>query len=289
MQAIRSFTLLTLILMLVFGLFAPHKNDVVAAEPDNAVFQKAEALLQGKKYTEALVIYEGLLTRDPLFVSAYPGLIKCYAALGDLEGGSAFIESLYLEEPENAGINYGLGYALYQQKDYQTAAVYFERALKLDPDMAEAWNNLAVIYHFVERDYEKARHYYEEAIVLGQRAHNQRVVDIAQKNLAHLPQKEVISPITETLSLEDFINRFIALVEEGDTTKLQGLVLGQKENCIKAMDWLMEQAEKANNQGDNKSEKNAVALAQILANQYAKAYKSDVLLEKLEKHPRTEP
>jgi len=250
--------------------------------------QRAEALLHEKKYPEALALYEDILTQDPSFVSAYPGLIQCYIALGDLEGGSAFIESLYLEEPDNAGINYGMGYALYKQKNYQTAAVYFERAIKLDPDLAEAWNNMAVIYHFVERDYNKARQYYQKAIVLGQRVHNQRVVDIAQKNLAHLPKDEVITPVTETLTLEDFLNRFIALVEKGDEAKLQGLVLGQKDNCIKAMDWLMEQAEKAHSQGNKKEEKTAVTLAQILADQYSKSYKSDMLLAKLEKYQRTE-
>jgi tetratricopeptide (TPR) repeat protein len=102
-----------------------------------------------------------------------------------------------VEAPDNAGVNYGMGYVLYQQKEYQTAAGYFKRAIQLDPDMAEAWNNRAAIFHFVERDYQKARQYYEKAIVLGKRTHNQRVVDIAKKNLAHLPKEEKITPVTE--------------------------------------------------------------------------------------------
>ena len=275
-------------LSIIIFLMAGHQ-DVNAGAPSEEVFTRAEALLQEKKYSEALGFYEKVLTGDPSIVSAYPGLIKCYIALGDLEGGSAFIESLYLEVPDNAGINYGMGYALYKQKYYQMATEYFERAIKLDPDLAEAWNNMAVIYHFVEHNYEKARQYYEKAIVLGQRAHNQRVVDIAQKNLVHLPKEEVITPVTAILTLEDFLNRFIAHVEKGDKAKLQGLVLGQKDNCVKAMDWLVEQAEKARSQGDDKSEKNAVALAQILADQYAESYESDTLLAKLEKYQRTEP
>ena len=284
MQPNRSFIPLIFILLLLYGLFAPDENQVVAAESDKEVFQKTEALLQEKKYPEALVLYEKILTRDPSFVSAYPGLIKCYAGLGDLEGGAAFIESLYLEDPDNPGINYGLGYALYQQKDYQTAAGYFDRAIKLDPDLAEAWNNRAVIYHFVERDYEKARHYYERAVILAEKAGNQKVKDIAQKNLAHLPQEKKIAPVTQTLSLEEFLNQFVSFVEKGDKAKLQGLVLGQKNNCIKAMEWLMEQAEKAQDKGDKKSEKNALALGKILASQYATCFESDVLSLKLDKY-----
>jgi lipopolysaccharide biosynthesis regulator YciM len=103
-------------LIVIFLLIAGYRN-VDAADNNNEVLAKAEELLQEKKYSEAVVLYEEILTRDPSFVSAYPGLIKCYAALGDPEGGAAFIELLYLEDPDNAGVNYGLGYALYRQKD----------------------------------------------------------------------------------------------------------------------------------------------------------------------------
>ena len=272
-------------LSIILFLIAGHP-DVKAGDPGGESFLKAEALFQDKKYPEAVVLYEEVLSQDPSFVSAYPGLIKSYIALGDLEGGSAFIESLYLEEPDNAGITYGMGYALYKQKNYQAAAGYFERAIKLDPDLAEAWNNMAAIYHFVERDYEKARQYYEKPIVMGQRVHNQRVVDIARKNLAHLPKAEVITPFTETLTLEDFLNRFISLVEKGDKTNLQGLVLGQKDNCTKAVDWLMEQAKKAHSQGDNKSETTAITLGKILASNYANCFESDVLSVRLDAYQK---
>jgi len=278
-----------LLYLVIITILITSYRDAYAADKSKEAFAKAEALLQEKKYPGALVLYEEILNRDPSFVSAYPGLIKSYAGLGDLEGGAAFIESLYLEDPDNAGINYGLGYALYQQKDYQTATGYFDRAIKLDPGLAEAWNNRAVIYHFVERDYEEARRYYEKAVILAEKAGNQKVKDIAQKNLAHLPKKKKITPVTEALSLEEFLNRFVSLVEKGDKTKLQGLVLGQKENSIKAMDWLMEQAEKAQDRGDKKSEKTALTLGKILTSQYATCFESDMLSEKLEEYQRRYP
>jgi tetratricopeptide (TPR) repeat protein len=283
----KSFSSHAIILMLMCGWLGIYQTAVFAAGNAKEAFTRAEALLQEKRYPEAIMLYEKILAQDPSFVPAYPGLVKSYAGLGDLEGGAAFIESLYLEDPNNAGINYGLGYALYQQKDYHTAAGYFVRAIKLDPDLAEAWNNRAVIYHFVERDYQKARKYYEKAVILAEKAGNQKVRGIAQKNLAHLPEKEKIIPVTEPLDLEDFLNRFVALVEEGDTAKLQGLVLGQKDNSIQAMDWLMEQAEKAHGQGDKKSETTAVALGSLLAIQYATCFESNLLSAKLEKYQKT--
>jgi len=276
-----------LVLMIVSGLFAQGQTLSVAGYDSESLVLEADQFLKQKKYTQAVVLYEEVLTRNPSFVAAYPGLIKCYAALGDLEGGGAFIESLYLEEPDNAGINYGMGYALYRQKEYKAAADYFERALKLDPDLPEAWNNRAVIYHFVEHDYQKARQYYEKAIVLGDKGNNRRVADIARKNLAHLPKDEKIVPVTEALTLEDFLNRFIALVEEGDKTKLQGLILGQKQNSSRAMDWLVQQAENSRSKGDPKSETNAVTLGKILAEQYTTCFESDLLSTKLEKYQGT--
>lgn len=287
MQSDRLLAEYVLFLTLTCGLFMPGLVASVSANDPESQTLKADQYLKEKKYSEAVMLYEEVLTRNPSFVTAYPGLIKCYAALGDLEGGGAFIESLYLEDPDNAGINYGMGYALYRQKDYPAAAGYFERAIKLDPDLAEAWNNRAVIFHFVEHDYQKARQYYEKAVVLGDKGNNRRVADIARKNLAHLPKEEKIVPITEALTLEDFLNRFIALVEEGDKTKLQGLVRGQKENSLKAMDWLIEQADKSRSKGDKKSETTAVTLGKILAGQYATCFKSDLLSTKLETYQRT--
>lgn len=284
MQSDRRLSEILLVLLVICGLFMPGLIASVSANDPDSQILEADQLFKDKKYTDAVVLYEEVLTRNPSFVNAYPGLIKCYAALGDLEGGVAFIESLYLEEPDNAGINYGMGYALYRQKEYDSAAGFFDRAVKLDPDLAEAWNNRAVIYHFVEHDYQKARQYYEKAIVLGDKGNDQRVADIARKNLAHLPKEEKIVPITEALTLENFLNRFIALVEEGDKTKLQGLVMGQKDNSIKAMDWLIEQAEKSRIKGDKKSETTAVTLGKILAGQYAICFESDVLSTKLEKY-----
>ena len=277
----RQYIILHLIPIFIISILIVGYRNVDAADNSKEVFSNAETLLQEKKYPEAVVLYEEVLTRDPSFVSAYPGLIKSYAGLGDLEGGTAFIESLYLENPDSAGVNYGMGYALYQQKTYDTAAGFFDRALKLDPDLAEAWNNRAVVFHFVEQNHEKARQYYQKAISLGEKTGNQRVVEIARKNLAHLPEKDVITPVAESLTLEAYLNRFIALVEEGDKAKLQGLVLGQKDNSVKAMDWFMQQADKAKNQGDEKSEKTALTLGMILAGQYAHCFDSDLLSQKL--------
>jgi Flp pilus assembly protein TadD len=54
----------------------------------------------------------------------------------------AFDHSLALD-PNNAGIWFHKGKALYNLEQYQEAVVAFDRALALDPNNAEAWQDKA--------------------------------------------------------------------------------------------------------------------------------------------------
>ena len=111
------------------------------------VFQRAEALLNEKKYSEAASLFEQVIMMDLSFVQSYKRLIECYNKLGDPQGAVVFMESIFLENPETAEVCYGLGYSLYNTKKYETAKNYFEKAIELKPDFASAWNNCAAIYH----------------------------------------------------------------------------------------------------------------------------------------------
>ncbi len=259
-----------------------NRNNLHAKEDLRAIFQKAESLFKKKKFSEALSLYESVISKDPSFIKGYRGIIKCYTALGDPQGAAIFIESIFLENPENAEVCYGLGYSLYNLKKYNDAKVYFEKAIKLNPDLAEAWNNCAAIYHFVLHDYERARSYYEKAISISRRTENNWVLEIAKKNLAHLPPKEVLQPIKDKLTIEEFINRFISSVEKNDKKEIKQLVLGQKENSKQAMDWLLKEAMRAFSEDKKEDEKTAILLAKLLDKEYRNSFKSNLLKSKLD-------
>ena len=176
---------------------------------------------------------------------------------------------------------YGLGYALYNAGKYKKAKVYFEKAVKIDPALAEAWNNCAVIYHFIIHDYEKARKYYQEAMTRASKTGNRRVLEVARKNLENLPQPEKLIPLNEKMDLEEFINRFISSVEKKDEIKMRQIVLGQKINSQKAMDWLLEKAVRSGARNKNEEERTTVLLARLLEREYRKSFKSDFLKNKL--------
>ena len=95
------------------------QNNPHCENSPEVVFQKAEALLNEKKYAEAVGLFEQVIAMDPSSVQSYKRLIECYNKLGDPQGAVVFMESIFLEYPETAEICYGLGYSLYNIKQYE--------------------------------------------------------------------------------------------------------------------------------------------------------------------------
>ncbi len=250
------------------------------------LLQQAESLRAADKHSEALNFYEKAAAGNPELIEALRGIVESYRALGDAQGAVVFMEALFLENPDSAGASYGLGYALYAARKYERAVDYFEKAIKIKPDMAEAWNNCAAIHHFVTHDYERARSCYERAIELSTAAGKTRVRDIARKNLANLPGPEETRPLKEKLTLEEFVGRFLSRVEEDNDRALGLLVLGQKENAEQALDWLLAEAMSAAAADNPQEEHKAKLLARLLEKHYRRAFGSDALQKILADYER---
>lgn len=246
-------------------------------ETPQALLQQAERLYKGKKHADALQLYKKAIAADSALSQAYRGVVLCYGALGNPQGALKYMDALFLDNPDSAELEYGMGCALYNLQKYNDAAKYFDTAIRMKPDLAAAWNNRGSIYHFVARDYGKARQYYEKAIAIGTRTGAAAVVNIARENLANLPREEDLLP----MGLEDFLNAFVARAGDSDAAGVRWLVQGQKVNCESALDWLLEQALEASVQGAADREKAATALATLLAAEYRGLYKSDALKGKL--------
>ncbi len=166
-----------------------------------------------------------------------------------------------------------------------TKTLLFDKAIQLDANLAEAWNNRAAIYQFVEKKYDEARQYYTKAIALSEQAGNRRVLDIARKNISALPPpEEILVPVTEALTLEAFLNRFIAAVDNNDEKRMKELILGQKEKAEETIAWLIEQARRAHAQGATEDENAAVLLGKLVARLYQESFKSDLLTLKIQEY-----
>jgi len=66
---------------------------------------------------------------------------------------------------DSAVIANKIGVAYHHMFDLNDAKLYYERAIKLDPNYAQAVNNLGAIYH-AEKNYRQAERYYRRAIKL---------------------------------------------------------------------------------------------------------------------------
>lgn len=264
----------------------PLGSEALCRDKSEAEVGKAQALCDEGRHAEALRIYEEILQADPSVTAAYRGVVLCYGAMRDLEGAVRFMESLYLEHPERAEVFYGMGYALYEIGKHDAARQNFEKAVSVNPDLAEAWNNCAVIHHFVDRDYEKARAWYEKAIAISRRTGNRYVLSIAEKNLANLPVPVKLEPVKDRLSLEQFLSRFVSRVDEKDEIGIRELVLGQKRNCGLAMDWLLDEAMRLSGEGRKQDEEARLLLARLLEEEYRRAFNDPFLRRKLEAYGR---
>ena len=258
-------------------ILAGCSSQAFCQETAQALFQKAETLYKAKNHAEALPLYQKVIAADSAYAQAYRGVVLCYGAMGNPQGALKYMDSLFLEKPDSAEVHYGMGCALYGLQKYDDAAKYFDKAIKIKPDLAAAWNNRGSIFHFIARDYATARQYYEKAIEIGARTGNAAVVKIARENIANLPREEDLKPLT----LEEFLNTFIARADESDAAGVRWLVLGQKANCEPAMDWLLDQALQAAAQDAKDQEKTVGALATLLAAEYSGLHKNEALKKKL--------
>lgn len=154
------------------------------------------------KYEEAITAFAHALTLDPNYVEALQGQAHAYEMLRRPEqaersfqralrlrpgywggyrdlGGLYYRQGRYVEAaamfqrvidlaPENPKGYVGLGGMYYQQGRWEEARALFEKSLTVRPTY-EAYNNLATLYFFEERNYTKAAQMFEKVLELDDR------------------------------------------------------------------------------------------------------------------------
>ncbi len=259
--------ILFLFFFLASNLYYP--DQIWAKDNSQKIFEEAEQLYQTGNYRTALEKYKELISLKPSFIEGYRGINRCYNALDDQKGALMFMESLFLEYPERGEVSYGLGFSLYNLGKYDDSLIYFKKAIELNRDIAAAWNNCAVVYHFIIKDFRKARYYYEKALEKSKITGDDFTLKVARENIANLPEPAEIKPFTEKYTLQDFINKFISFTENADQIELAGLIAGQKENSKNMMEWLIGEAMRAYSNGNIDNEKTLIQLADILQEEYS--------------------
>jgi tetratricopeptide (TPR) repeat protein len=165
------------------GTTAPTENrpatpEAVISKPKPAVptEQKPEEKPQAAQAVDAVMDDASLA----LFKEA-----QAASSTEDWEKSAGIYKNLLQKFPDHSIVLYNYGYALYQSGQKQESIDYFTRATQKNPDFAEAYNDLGVVYENIGRaaDAEEA---YQKAIQAGEKTGN---FGDAYFNLALLKEK----------------------------------------------------------------------------------------------------
>jgi tetratricopeptide (TPR) repeat protein len=137
-------------------LFQQQGNDLMALSaydsilniyPTDALahYYKATALKKLGRITEAITEYEAVLQIEPTNDKAKKELLEAVKLLPPAQGLDYFYQAA-IKTPQDAAVQYNFAYILHSQKRLDEALAYYDRAIKADPGLVDAYLNMASIY-----------------------------------------------------------------------------------------------------------------------------------------------
>lgn len=104
------------------------------------------ALLECKRYQEAVDAYAKLFKLNANYEAALSGSAQAYQGMGQDEKALPFLAKFAELHPEDANMIYNYGITLLQAKRYPEAAKAFKDAAAINPNFCDAYNNMGVAY-----------------------------------------------------------------------------------------------------------------------------------------------
>jgi tetratricopeptide (TPR) repeat protein len=129
----------------------------------DAGFAMGEVLRLQGHFTEAAVLYEGLLKVDPNFPEANTKLAYIVYRLGDGNEALKQARAALALRPDDAEAHKNAGLALYLLEEYDAAETEYEDALAVRPDYWQVWADLGSLYD-AQRKYKLAITEYKKAL-----------------------------------------------------------------------------------------------------------------------------
>ncbi|NJM60389.1 MAG: tetratricopeptide repeat protein [Oscillatoriales cyanobacterium RU_3_3] len=123
---------------------------------------------QQQKWQEAIAFYQKAIAIKPDFAGVYRNLAKVFGQIHKpAEAQECWYRAFSLEpEKVNAGEHLKMGEAFFRQEKFPEAISCFQRAVKLDPNLAVAYQNLGEVLK-KQGKMEEATPYYRRAIELN--------------------------------------------------------------------------------------------------------------------------
>lgn len=152
-----------------FFLFIPFAHAQI--EVLKNIYEQAVNAYNEQKYDQAIALYQKIVKVAPGFAPAYSGMaLANQAAGGDEDKTIEYLKTAISYDPKMTQAYDNLGRIYYGRQDVDHAQEYFEKALKLDPELSTAQLSLAWINLLVRSKPLIAIKYFNEALTKGQDA-----------------------------------------------------------------------------------------------------------------------
>lgn len=103
----------------------------------DALLAQGIALMQSGRLPESVAVFSDVITRAPAFAEGWNKRATAYYLMGELDRSLADCEEVVKRNPVHFGALSGFGLIYLQKEDLPKAAEYFEKALAVDPTLAQ--------------------------------------------------------------------------------------------------------------------------------------------------------
>ena len=103
----------------------------------DALLQQGIALMQSGRLPESVAVFSEVIARAPQFAEGWNKRATAYYLMDELDRSLADCEEVVRRNPAHFGALSGFGLIYLQKDDLPRAAEYFEKALAVDPNLAQ--------------------------------------------------------------------------------------------------------------------------------------------------------
>ena len=144
-------------------------NKSITFKNDNAKFilNKANVLLELKRYDEAILCFKHAIFLDKYLELAYVNLGLLYIKIKKFKNGKEIFKKVFEVNSKNVEALIGLGSIYNEEGSFNEAINLYDKAIDIDPKSIEAINNRGISYQNLG-NYEKALYNFNKTILIDQ-------------------------------------------------------------------------------------------------------------------------
>ena len=145
------------------GGLRPAPQPLTEARPDLTPELRGDIMMARKMYREAIDYYKPSSQKNAILANK-TGI--AYHQLLDLDNARKYYQRAIKINPQYAEALNNLGTIYYGQRSYKRAIDQYRKALRITPQSASVLSNLGTAY-FARKNYEEALRYYQEALAIN--------------------------------------------------------------------------------------------------------------------------